>query len=464
MNQEDKLIPFDKITSFEDLEIYLYNESIKKNEEQNEIKKNEQNETREINVVPENNVIKGKTKIDFSKKAHSKKVNLNKTMSQTEIEKVDKRLEKKRTRKIARMSKQIEKNLSKNVRFTEPKKRNLLSRIVLQSRLARGHFDYVENEYDFYSQKEINKSKNASKRRDKSLYKQVQAYEDAKDDVTLRKGWNAFKIGLGAALLAGLIAVVNNSKAELQNNPNQIVSFNDMNDAEKDSVYDMVDKIKNDIIEKDGYHFDNITDEEFADGYLKLKNYEKKLSKNTFNHAFLGYANDDDQKLLSKIVEESFKDDYESLTEEQKRDYKQLAFNLLPYSLPDLFSESNMYIRNPIVYDELTIRKSLRSKGYYVKLKVNSDEEDTVRNLGNLMHTIKELNEDDYTAINKDYSKQEKFYDNILQSTIGDEYSNLNKNDKRDYIQIVYEWLPDDAKEHIVDPIELEKNSEEFEK
>ena len=119
-------------------------------------------------------------------------------------------------KKIASISKQIKKNVAKQTRFTEPKKRNLLSRIILQEKIDRGSFEYVEDYYDTFLPSEIEDSKNAKKRSEKRLYKEVQAYEDARDDVTVRRGWRAFKIGLATALLAGSLALANHVGNEVK--------------------------------------------------------------------------------------------------------------------------------------------------------------------------------------------------------------------------------------------------------
>lgn len=377
--------------------------------------------------------------------------------------------EKNKQRKVVDVSKQVKKNLACQNRWTEPKKRNLLSRIILQNRLARGHYEYVEDNYNFFTMQEIEESKNAKKRRDRSLYKEVQQYEDAEDDVTVRRGWTAFKVGLAAAMLAGSLALANFTVNEVKNTfndisaSNQVVSVYDMGEEEKGYIYSKAYEVKKQILENDGYHFDNLSEDEFADGYYRILNYEKKMYENRFKSASFGITENKDQTLLYEIVEKAFKEDYQNLTEEQKRDYKQLAFELLPYSLPKIFEDKNYYIRNPIVFDELNARNIAKEKGYKITLRVNGDEKETVRNLGNVMHILNGMQEEDYKYVNQIENGQQKFFEEILVEAMGDQYNELNKTQKRDYSQIIYEWLPDSAKQYIKDPIEVEKATEDIE-
>lgn len=377
--------------------------------------------------------------------------------------------EKARQRKVVDVPKQVKQNLARQNRWTEPKKRNLLSRIILQSRLARGDYDYVEDNYNFFTAQEIEESKNAKKRRDRILYKEVQQYEDADDDVTVRRGWTAFKIGLAAAMLAGSLALANYTVNEVKNTfnnisaSNQIVSVYDMSEEEKGPIYSKAYGIKKQILENDGYHFDNLSEDEFADGYYRILNYEKKMYENIFKSASFRITENRDQTLLYEIVEKAFKEDYQNLTEEQKRDYKQLAFEILPYSLPKIFKDGNHYLRNPIVFDELKARDVAKEKGYKITLRVNGDEKETVRNLGNVMHILNEMQEDDYRYVSQVENGQQKFFEDILVEVMGDKYNDLDQNEKRDYSQIIYEWLPDSAKQYIKDPIEIEKTTEGIE-
>ena len=63
--------------------------------------------------------------------------------------------------------------------------------------------DYLYDEDNFIWD-DLEWSKNAEKRRDQILYKRVQAYEDAEDDITMKKSFLAVKVTAAAALIAAL--------------------------------------------------------------------------------------------------------------------------------------------------------------------------------------------------------------------------------------------------------------------
>lgn len=399
---------------------------------------------------------------------HSKEtVTTSKNIPDTEVQNVPKKVKSgllqkmKNKRKIAKISKQIE---IKENRYTESKKRNLLSRILLQERLAKDYFDNVEYEYDYIISSEIEKSKNAIKRRDRKLYKEVQAYEDAVEDVTVRRGWTTFKIGLATALLAGTLALAHHTGTEVaksfndMNSANQIVSIYEMNDEEKEQIYLNAIQIKSDVVQRDGYHFDNLSEAEFADGYIRMMKVEKKMNKQVFEGAFLSSTQNKDQDLLDKIVSRAFEEDYANFTDAQKRDYRQLAYELLPYSLPQHFKDGMYYVRNPLVIDALNARNSAKSKGYQIELRFNSDEKENLRNFGNIEHILNTMPEDRYSSIGQTEEEQRAFFTGIIDEVMGENASKLSKTQRKDYNQMIYELLSSDAKQHIVDPLEYEKD------
>lgn len=372
--------------------------------------------------------------------------------------------ERKKQRRITAISKNIQKNVEHELRYTEPKKRNLLGRIILQNRLAKGSFDDIEDEYEFLTQKEVDESKNAERRRDRRLYKEVQAYEDAREDITVRKGWMAFKIGLAAALLAGSLALVNYTGNEVEktfaNSRNAIVSIDTIPEESRSYYEDTIDDFIEQVKENNGYEFDYLSEDEILDGYLRIKNKESKMLEGQFRGALVNFK---DQELLDDIVLKSFgEEEYLTFSEEQKRDYRQLAFELLPISLPKIFEDSN-YIRNPIVYDALQAKNDAKSRGYKINLIVNSDEEEAVKNIGRLMHIENTLQESDYQVASSVNDGQD-LLNEIVRQALADNYETTSEKDIRDYKQIAYELLPDDVKEeYIKDPIILEKAAEDME-
>lgn len=380
------------------------------------------------------------------------------------FQKSQSRDKKKKQKRIASISKQIEKNLFHKTRYTEPKKRNLLSRIILQSRLEKGYYEYIEDDYDHIILKELEESKNAKKRSDRSFYKEVQEYEDAKEDVTTRKGWIRFKIGLAAVLLAGSFALgnyVSNEVSKTLSSINPTTTVETMDDEERVNFEEVVKSFVENVKQNSGYEFDYLSDEELQNGYLRIIETEKKLPEGKVINAFYSFK---DQDLLDELVKESFDEGiYDSFSDKQKRDYRQLAFELLPIAQPRNFGEKNLYIRNPIVYDELQTKNAAKEKGYIYTIVVNNDEKENVKNIGRIIHIRNLLDESDYISASNENGGQD-FLDNIVKQVIGEGFENLSSKEQRDYKQIAYELLPDEAKEnYIKDPIDFEKNMVELE-
>lgn len=334
-------------------------------------------------------------------------------------------------------------------RFTEPKKRGVLSRIILQERLARDGFDYIEDEYEYLTQQEVDASKNATKRRDKRLYKEVQAYEDATDDVTMRRGWLAFKISLAAVLLAGTVVIANNTIKDFKEQlipTNQIETIQDNYDVHKLEVDSFVQKVK----EEQGYEFVSLSDEQLVEAYVKILQYEKKMYDNQFKNVLLH-----DQELLDKIVRRVYEDEYELFSDDEKRDYRQLAYCILDVAKPNLSVEGNMYIRNPIVCDTVEVRDSAKAKGYKMGLYANTDDGIHIKNVGRIITNIRLLEEADFIAASE-VNEGQDFLEQIVKDALGEGYQNTNPNELKDYKQLVYEMLPDYAKEdYIKDPIDI---------
>lgn len=403
--------------------------------------------------------VKKKIKIRKPKKAIDEKA---KSEAKTKKELHE---DKKKQRKIAKVSKQIERNVARQTRYTEPKKRNLLSRIILQQNLASGEYNYIEEDYDTLSPREIEESKNAKKRGDRWLYKEVQKYEDAKDDVTFRKGWIAFKVGLGAALLAGSLALGNHLGNEVKQalnitSPNAVVSLESIDKENKEYYDNIAEEFADKVRANDGYEFDYLSDDEFLDGYLRILNKESKMVENSFRGAFYNFA---DQEMLDTIVTRAFgEEEYASFSEEQKRDYRQLAFELLPTALPEIFGEKNLYIRNPIVCDELQAKNDAKDKGYKISLVVNGDKKDTVKAIGKLIHIRNILKAVDFQVATTNDGQD--ILEDMVKQALGEQYETVSEKDLRDYKQIAYELLPEEAKQnYIKDPIEVEKAAEEIE-
>lgn len=357
-------------------------------------------------------------------------------------------------------------------RLTAPKKRNIISRVMLQSKLAKDGFYDLENEFDSgeITAQDVEESKNAKRWIDRSLYRKVQKYEDAIDDVRVRTGWKAFKIGLAAAMLAGSLALTAATTNEMKNMLNDISSANvvatyqQLDEEQKNNVDIKADIFRLEVEQKTGYAFDYISEDAFSEGYYSIINYEKKMLEGVFKKASFDFK---DQELLNRIVKESIGESYATLTESQIRDYKQLAFELLPVALPEIFNDDSFnYLRSPIVYDHLLARDSAKEKGYKIELVVNNGEEETLKNIGTLIHNINLIDMSTYESASTQ-NKGQDFLNQLIIDSVGEEqYETYNKRTKRDYLQVAYEFLPEEVKDRnlIEDPIIIEREAFENER
>lgn len=130
-----------------------------------------------------------------------------------------KRFTRKREKNIKKVSKQISKSVGKTLkkpnsdnivylRLTPPKgKRNIISRIRNRGHYDKGHYDYIEeNIQNGYITPETIESGEVTKKE----WVELQKYEDAREDVTVRKNWNRFKALVAAAALIGSMALCKN--------------------------------------------------------------------------------------------------------------------------------------------------------------------------------------------------------------------------------------------------------------
>ena len=357
---------------------------------------------------------------------------------------------------IANVEKQIEKNLNHPGRFTAPKSRNLLARYILQKRLENDGFFDIEADYEYLTQEEVDKSRFANNKKDKKLYKQVQAYEDAVDDDKFRKGLMAFKVGLAVIMIATMIGVTSNVVKSFTGAIIPTSQVQVMTEEERAEYIQMINSFVLEVEEKDGYKFDYISMEDIQNTFSKIKKVEKNMNEKQYEGAWRGFR---DQEFVDKIVIRALgEEEYQKLTENQKRDYRQLAFEILPEAKPEIFENAVPYIRNPIVYDELQAKNAAKEKGYKTELIVNSDRPEVVKNFGRILHLRNMLDEDDFEAASKVNDGQD-LLEGILRESLGEEkYNELRKNERRDYIQLIYELLPESAKgTYIKDPLELEK-------
>lgn len=265
--------------------------------------------------------------------------------------KKEKELKPKKTKKevIAREEKRTIKKantIEDPNRLTEPKKRGLLTRIILQMKYDTGKYEFIEDEYlkGEISKEELEFYKNSDDRYDRKYYKEVQEYEDITKDVVVSGGWMTFKLGLATALLAGTLAVSNNVIQGVKNsvptsNEQVEITLENASQEQLDAIKQKIDLIKT----YSNYNFENLTEEEQILGVLKIKEIVKGIGVRTFQGEFLRGK---DQEFLEEILIKAFEDEYSNYSDDERRDLKKLAFELLP-------QEKKQYIRDPQVLIEI---------------------------------------------------------------------------------------------------------------
>lgn len=128
----------------------------------------------------------------------------------------DKKLAKEKQQQ-ERLNKKINKGKGEK-RLTPPKKRNFFVRFHNMRKYINDDFDYAVIEEDL----EDYKNGKLSEEDIESEWEEIQEYEDARDDVKLRRGWTAFKLTLAGLALAGSLfackTMVNDIQARAQAN------------------------------------------------------------------------------------------------------------------------------------------------------------------------------------------------------------------------------------------------------
>lgn len=184
------------------------------------------------------------------------------------------------------------------------------------------------------------------KRADRILYKEVQQYEDAVDDVTVRKGWLGFKIGLATIMLCTSISLYNHVIQDIHDlAPQQPVAI-----TLQEATEEQISLAKGEIqLAKDNseYDFNNLTESEQLDAVLRISFTEEQTNINRFKNSIIKF---EDQELLENIVQESFKDEYSSFSEAKKEDLLKLAYELLDEEKKDC-------IRDPELIKELAEKR-----------------------------------------------------------------------------------------------------------
>lgn len=232
-------------------------------------------------------------------------------------------------------------------RLTEPKRRNILKRIILQMKYDTGKYEFIEDGYQKgdITREELEFYKNSQDREDRKYYKEVQEYEDITKDVAVSRGWATFKLGLATMLLAGTLAISNNVIQEVKDsiqtteNEKTEITLENTSQEELNMVKQKIALIK----KSSNYNFENLEENEQLLAFLKIKDIEKDISVRSFQGEFLRCK---DQEFLLEILETALGDEYLDYSDVEKVDLKKLVFELLP-------EEKKQYVRDPQVLIEI---------------------------------------------------------------------------------------------------------------
>lgn len=246
--------------------------------------------------------------------------------------------------KKCKNKKKIKKAITiKNGRLTEPKRRSLFRRILLQIEYNNGFFDFIEDEYDDLTISEIENYKNSDDAYYRKYYKEVQKYEDLVEDITVKRGWIAFKVGLATTMLCASIGIVNNTIKEIHELAPEKSAITTLDNATQEQI----ENAKNDINMLKiniGYDFKNLTYLEQVDAGIRISSIEEHIDLNTYQNSIIYFK---DQELLDKIATEAFGNEkYSTYSEDKKCDLRKLAYELLE-------EEKKEYIRDPQKLKEL---------------------------------------------------------------------------------------------------------------
>ena len=297
-----------------------------------------------------------------SKKAREIQRSLNKTIKADE-------------RKAAKERKKREEYERKHPRrLTPPKKRNIFSRFHHMRKYIKGNPDYLDIEDDIQDYKDGLISKKVIE----NEWEDVQEYEDARDDVKLRRGWTAFKVALAGIALAGsLFAYKTTINSIVANAPDPVAI------AQQNS------EITEGRAKNAAYKFeDQKLFYEYTDGNPTVENWEKLSEevkiyiRNPLTAAEAAYKYGNDQSHFYEMTGELSTEAWEKLPPELKEFIREpiatareaaeegqdqmylykLSRGLMTEEfLLELRAEIKQYIRNPI-----ELAKQFAEKGDYL--------------------------------------------------------------------------------------------------
>lgn len=219
------------------------------------------------------------------------------------------------------------------IRYTAPKERGIVARIINRMKYENGLYDdieaYLDDEYNFVWD-DMEWSKNAEKRRNQRLYKRVQAYEDAEDDVTMEKAFLTAKVTAAVALLATLGFSVNllyNEVYDLIHNNFYVAQAQEKSTLANANMGQIEHAER--VLAQIDYNFEHLSHSELLDTVIRVGSKPSKITENRAMATMKNAGEFADQKLLEEIMKEAYEDEYDGFGVEKKQELNQLAYEML---------------------------------------------------------------------------------------------------------------------------------------
>lgn len=229
----------------------------------------------------------------------------------------------------------------KNTRYTVPKERAIVVRIINRLKYECGHYNRIEDDllYKECTFRDVEKSRISEKRKDKKLYKKVQAYEDARDDVVMKNAFFGIKITAAAALLVASIWVVDNIEKDFKSD-SAVTQSEDQTLTLNTAIDEQIQKAERTLSGIE-YNFEYLTNDELVDGILRIQEQASKITENKARATISNIGLSSDQQLLKDILEEVYEEEnYNSFSDEEMQELMQLTYELLD-------ENSKGWIRSP---------------------------------------------------------------------------------------------------------------------
>lgn len=243
------------------------------------------------------------------------------------------------------------------LRYTAPKERGIVARIINRMKYENDWYedveDYLYDNYD-YAAAEIEQSRMAEKRREQRLYKRVQAYEDARDDITMKKAF----IGMKVTAIATLLAASGFAANLLINQINDIVNSGYISqEQEKPKLANASEgqiQYAENVLSRIEYDFEHLSHTELLDTVIRTGSKVNDINENRARSAAKDFLNFSDQKLLESILQEVYEDEYDNFSDEKKLELNQLLYEMLD-------EDAKFWIRSPEKVAEIKSRNETKN-------------------------------------------------------------------------------------------------------